>query len=87
MTFQHRPNSGTLFVNDRKEKANHPDYTGTALIDGKELRISGWKKVSPDGKARLSLSFQEPKPKIDPKARQLVKEYRGEDDDGDGIPF
>ena len=34
-----RDNSGALFRNERKEADNHPDYTGNAMIDGKEYWI------------------------------------------------
>ena len=32
-------NSGVLFVNDRKEKENQPDYTGNITMDGKKNAI------------------------------------------------
>lgn len=54
-------NSGSLFRNERKNATNQPDYTGTAIIDGKTLRVSAWLKTSRDGSKKfLSLSFNEP---------------------------
>lgn len=54
-------NSGSLFKNDRKQTPNQPDYTGTAIIEGKALRVSAWVKTSRDGtKKFLSLAFNEP---------------------------
>ena len=50
-------NSGALFPNDRKEKENHPDLTGSAVVDGKEYWFKGWKKSSKAGKAYLSVAF------------------------------
>ena len=55
-------NSGVLFVNDRKEKATHPDLRGEGNIvtaDGVEVPvwISAWTKTSKSGKKLLSLSF------------------------------
>jgi len=58
MAFEQRDNTGSIFVNDRKEKDTHPDRTGTALIDGTEYYVSGWLKNSKDGKPYLSLSFK-----------------------------
>jgi hypothetical protein len=56
-TYQHKPNTGSLFKNDKKTDPKHPDSRGTALIDGKLYRISGWTK---DGKGSKfsSLVFQ-----------------------------
>lgn len=41
-TYQHKPNTGSLWKNDKKTDPKHPDTRGTALIDGKLYRISGW---------------------------------------------
>jgi len=49
MAYQQRPMSGSLFKNDRKQNENHPDYSGTAEIDGKLYWISGWLKKSQRG--------------------------------------
>ena len=47
-------NSGVLFVNDRKEKENQPDYTGNVVINGSKKRLAGWKKTS---KSDPSMNF------------------------------
>ena len=51
-------NSGALFLNDRKAADTHPDFRGSAEIDGKEYWVSMWKKVSQSGQKFFSLSFQ-----------------------------
>lgn len=56
MAYEQRDNSGSVFKNDRKEKANQPDRTGTAMVDGKMYRVSGWLKDGAKGQF-LSLSF------------------------------
>lgn len=43
-------NKGALFKNDRKETANHPDYTGKINVDGRDFWLSGWLKESAKGK-------------------------------------
>jgi hypothetical protein len=58
MAYEQKDNSGSIFVNDRKEKDNYFDRTGTALIDGTEYWVSGWLKKSKDGKPFLSLAFK-----------------------------
>ena len=52
-------NSGALFINDRKEKDNQPDYTGNVVINGEKKRLAGWKKTvkSDPSKTFLSLAI------------------------------
>ena len=50
-------NSGALYVNDKKEKDNHPDRNGSATIDGVEYWVSGWIKEGNSGKF-MSLAFR-----------------------------
>ena len=57
MGFQHKPNRGSLFKNDRKEKETHPDYKGDALIDGVDYWISAWVNDGKNGKY-FSFTFQ-----------------------------
>ena len=58
MAYEIRPNSGSLFKNDRKESENHPDYKGTALINGVEMWMSSWLKTGENGTKFMSFSFQ-----------------------------
>lgn len=58
MSFEHKPNRGSLFRNDRKDKESAPDYKGDALINGREVWVSGWLNDGKNGKY-LSLSFQD----------------------------
>lgn len=57
MAFEQRDNSGTVFVNERKEKDSHPDRTGSAMIDGVHYWVSGWIKSGAKGQF-LSLAFK-----------------------------
>tara|TARA_R100000234_G_C5003359_1_gene181395 strand:+ start:1414 stop:1620 length:207 start_codon:yes stop_codon:yes gene_type:complete len=50
-------NSGVLFVNDRKEKENQPDYTGNITINGEKKRLAGWKKVAKADPSKTFLSI------------------------------
>lgn len=84
-------NSGTLFVNDRKETDRHPDSTGSLNVTcphcGQEtaLWLSAWRKVSGSGKKFLSLSV---KPK-DANASAPAKAAAGisQPEPNDDIPF
>lgn len=58
MAYDHKPNSGSLFKNDRKQKETHPDYKGDALINGRAVWIAAWIKKGKKG-TFMSLSFEE----------------------------
>jgi uncharacterized protein (DUF736 family) len=52
-------NSGGLFVNDRKEKENHPDYNGKVTVDKAGLYyLKGWKRTTKNGQPMLSLALE-----------------------------
>jgi hypothetical protein len=72
-TYQQKDNSGSIFKNDRKESANHPDAKGSCMIDGVEYWISSWNKKTQDGKDWRSLAFQR-KDRQEP--RQEAPAYR-----------
>ena len=57
MTNEQRDNSGAIFTNTRKEKDAHPDWTGSAMIDGREYWVSGWTKQGRNGEF-YSLAFK-----------------------------
>tara|TARA_R110000868_G_scaffold16851_2_gene74616 strand:- start:2607 stop:2939 length:333 start_codon:yes stop_codon:yes gene_type:complete len=58
MAYEQKPNSGSLFPNDRKEKDTHPDLTGTIDVDGVAYWINGWSKTANSGKQFISLSVR-----------------------------
>jgi len=49
-------NSGTFFVNDRKDKPDHPDYSGKINVEGKDFYLKGGKKTAETGTNFLSLA-------------------------------
>lgn len=73
------PNSGALFKNDRKEQPNHPDYKGSAEIDGVDYWLSAWIKEGKSGKF-MSLSFK-------PKEEQSYRAPATTADDMGDVPF
>jgi hypothetical protein len=63
MAYEQRENSGSVFKNNRKEKDSHPDLTGSCLVNGKEMWISGWRKTDKNGEEWISFSFKEKEPR------------------------
>ena len=58
MEYDNR-NKGALFVNDRKEKETHPDYTGRIEVTEPGLYyLKGWKKQTKTGGTMLSLAIE-----------------------------
>ncbi len=57
MAFEHKPNSGSLFKNDKREKETHAHARGDALIDGVEYWISAWTNTKKDGEKYQGLKF------------------------------
>ena len=75
-----KENSGSMFVNTKKEKETHPDRNGTALVGGVEYYVSGWIKETKSGDKWLSLAFK-PKEEAPRKSESFGK------DKDDQIPF
>ena len=73
MAYEQKPNTGSLFKNDRKEQDSHPDYKGTALIDGLgECWLDAWLNTSANGTKYMSL-------KIKPKEARQGDRYTSPD--------
>lgn len=53
--MEQKNNSGSIYRNAKKEKPTQPDYSGTATIEGKQYRISGWINKSKAGSNYLRL--------------------------------
>lgn len=51
-------NSGTLSINNDREKDTHPHRKGKLNVDGKWFWISGWNKTGPHGEF-ISLAINE----------------------------
>jgi uncharacterized protein (DUF736 family) len=96
LAYEMKPNTGSLFKNDKKEADTHPDYKGSALIDGLgECWLDAWINTAKDGSKYMSLKM---KPK---EARQGYSgSYNGDPatnrsgsvsqavlDDGSDVPF
>ena len=96
--MEQKNNSGSLYRNENKDKEIKPDYTGKALIGGKEYRIAGWVNKSKSAKSYLRVLFTEieQKPNATPDGQQArlemgtgVKDQSGNVDSVmlDDLPF
>ena len=83
MTYVQKPNSGTLFQNDKGDNDKRPDYRGELNVDGVLFEIAGWKKQGSKG-TFLSLSV---KPKQERQDRPSGGGRPRSGDIGDEIPF
>lgn len=83
MSFEHKPDTGSLFRNDKREKETHPHAKGSAMIDGVEYWISAWTNEAKDGSKYQSLKFSR---KDENRAPNPASEPANADFDDD-IPF
>ena len=59
MAYEQKPNSGSLWPNNRKEKETHPDLTGTLDVEGQQFWINAWSKTAKtNGEEWLSISIR-----------------------------
>jgi uncharacterized protein (DUF736 family) len=87
MSYEMKEGSFTLFKNKRKETDNHPDYTGSIMVDGVERWCSAWLKTPKSGGEKyMSGSVGKPK---EPRAEQPRAESRPAPvaDLDDDLPF
>ena len=70
--YQQKDNSGALFKNDKKESDSHPDYKGSAMIDGSDYWVSGWINVSSAGTKYMKFSYS-PKEQVHSNGVQQVQ--------------
>ena len=58
MAYEMKPESGSLFKNERKEKDTHADYRGECMVDGQAYYMDAWLNTSKAGKKYLSVKFK-----------------------------
>ena len=86
MAYETKPNTGSLFKNDKKESDSHPDYKGTALIGGVEGWLDAWINTSNNGTKYMSLKFK-PKEQQNAPLNNKPDKFPPADDLDDDVPF
>jgi hypothetical protein len=59
VSFEQKPNNGSLFRNKQKRDAQSPGYGGSAVIGGVEYRINAWLNETKGGERYFKLTFTE----------------------------
>ncbi|MCE7073672.1 hypothetical protein LZG74_25405 [Dyadobacter sp. CY327] len=49
MAYEQKPNTASMFKNDRKEADTHADFRGSALIEGQEYYVDCWLNTGAKG--------------------------------------
>lgn len=57
MAYQQKDNSGSLFINDKREKDTHPNAKGKAMVAGVMYWVSAWTRTDKRGQRWQSLAF------------------------------
>ncbi|MCK5609711.1 hypothetical protein KAR91_48000 [Candidatus Pacearchaeota archaeon] len=83
--FEHKEGGMSIFKNDRKERENQPDYTGSALIDGKKKQISCWLNEGKNGNKYFSCKVQDPY--VNPSNNTSQQQSAINNDFDDDVPF
>ena len=78
MSYEHKPNTGTLFPN-KKTSDIQPDYKGKIKVGDQEFELAGWIKKTDKGQF-LSLKLSEPFQPIPQSTSEKIM-------DSTGIPF
>jgi uncharacterized protein (DUF736 family) len=84
MAYEQRDLTGSLFKNDRKETDSHPDYKGSALLNGVDHWVDAWINTSNSGTKYMSLKF---KPKNADQSGSYARQEPAGGDLDDSVPF
>ena len=76
MTFQHKPDTGSLFKNDKREGRQDPDYRGSALVEGREYWLSAWiNTAKKDGSKYMAIKLKAKDEQRAPAQNDFEKRY------------
>ena len=69
MTEYDQSNRGAIWKNEKKTTDKHPDFTGSLNVDGREFRVSAWKREEGANPKAPALRF-----KVEPKDEQTISQ-------------
>lgn len=85
--YEQKPNTGSLFKNDRASKTSDPQAKGDAIIDGVPYWVSAWTNIDKKGNRYQSLKFTRKEPKQSQVTQRSSYDREPDDLDSDTIPF
>jgi len=87
MAYEQKPNTGSLFKNNKKESDKHPSHAGSINIDGVTYWLSGWVNETTKGEKYFSLKVKPKEVKLDSHNQAKANAYQPEPFDNSEIPF
>jgi len=75
-------NRGSIWMNDKKETENHPDFKGSLNVNGEDFWVSAWKRKQGAKPTSPSLTFS-----IKAKNESVSQVANTSQEPNDSIPF
>jgi hypothetical protein len=75
-------NRGSIWMNDKKDTENHPDFKGSLNVNGQEFWVSAWKRKEGANPKSPALSFS-----IQAKEESYSQVAQTSNEPNDSIPF
>jgi len=75
-------NRGSIWMNDKKDTENHPDFKGSLNVNGQEFWVSAWKRKEGANPKSPALSFS-----IQAKEESYSQVAQTSNEPNDAIPF
>jgi len=75
-------NRGSIWMNDKKETENHPDFKGSLNVNGQDFWVSAWKRKEGANPKSPALSFS-----IQAKEESIGQIANTSQEPNDSIPF
>jgi hypothetical protein len=89
MAYEQKDLEGSLFRNDDKEEGSkHPDYKGSATINGVQYWLSSWLNTGKNGKKYMQIRFKAKEDRAQSAApKGGAPKPKVADDFNDSVPF